>query len=462
MKLFSVRSLIDEEPLGELPSEREAFKKAFKIAWPSVLESVLIQLVSIVDTVMVGTLGSYAIAAVALTVQPKFIGLCIFISLSVAVSALVARRKGEEKRNEANRTLGQALVIAILLTVVISAACIVFAEPIIRLAGSDTDTHAYAVSYFRIIMGFMVFNVISIVINAAQRGAGNTKISMRTNLVSNLVNLGLNYLLIGGHFGFPALGVNGAAIATVIGTVVACGMSIFSLRKTDGFLSLKKVIRVKFDKHTLKSLTDLGSGTLTEQLFLRIGFFTFAAIVARLGTNMLATHQIGMNIMSVSFAFGDGLSVAAVTLVGQNLGTGRRDLAKMYGWLCQRSGIAIALVLSIVYIFFGRHIFGIFSDDPEIIHYGGIIMYLLVVIVYLQISQVVFSGCLRGAGDVKFTALVSLVSVAFVRPFMGWLFCYPLGMGLVGAWIGLSIDQLVRSVMTYVRFKRGKWTSIII
>ena len=133
MKLFSVRSLIDEEPLGELPSEREAFKKAFKIAWPSVLESVLIQLVSIVDTVMVGTLGSYAIAAVALTVQPKFIGLCIFISLSVAVSALVARRKGEEKRNEANRTLGQALVIAILLTVVISAACIAFAEPIIRL-----------------------------------------------------------------------------------------------------------------------------------------------------------------------------------------------------------------------------------------------------------------------------------------------------------------------------------------
>lgn len=461
MNFFSIAKMVGKEPLGELPTAREALRKMFKIAWPSVLESVLIQLVAIVDTIMVGTLGSYAIASVSLTVQPRFIGLCIFISLSVAVSALVARRKGEGKRDEANKTLGQALIIALLLTVVISAACITFASPIIKLAGSEPDTHSHAVSYFRIIMGLMVFNVISLVINAAQRGAGNTKISMRTNLVSNLVNLVLNYFLIGGHMGFPALGVNGAAIATVIGTVVACGMSIFSIAKPNGFLTLKK-IRVRFDKHTLKSLTNIGSGTLTEQLFLRVGFFIFAAIIARLGTTMLATHQIGMNILSISFAFGDGLSVAAITLVGQNMGAGRSDLSKMYGLLCHRCGLAIAAALSLVYIFFGKYIFGIFSDDPEIIMTGSKIMYFLVIIVFLQITQVVFSGCLRGAGDVKFTALVSLVSVTTIRPFMGWLFCYPLGLGLIGAWIGLAVDNLIRASMTFIRFRHGKWMDIVI
>lgn len=411
---------------------------------------------------MVGGLGSYAIAAVGLTTQPKFVGLAVFISLNVAVSAIVARRKGEQDREAANRVLAQAVQITLLLTAVISVICVVFANPIIRLAGSAEDTHAEAVSYFRIVMGAMVFNVLSMVLNAAQRGAGNTKIAMKTNLVSNGVNIVLNYLLIGGNFGFPKLGVSGAAIATVAGTIVACGMSIASVLHEEQFICLRKIKWLRFERNALTSLANIGSSTLAEQVFLRIGFLIYSIIVAHLGTDAFAAHQIGMNLMSISFSFGDGLSVAAVTLVGQSLGEKKERLAQVYATVCQRLGVVFSLLLSVIFVLVGREIFMLFTDETVILDYGVMIMRMMTVVVFLQITQVVYSGCLRGSGDTKYTALVSLISVAIVRPGSGWLFCYPLGLGLFGAWLGLAVDQMVRFAMTYVRFRSGKWTKRII
>ena len=461
MHLFRSEKLLrGMPPSGEIPGNSEILKHTLQIAWPSILESFLVSLVGMIDTMMVSGMGSYAIAAVGLTTQPKFIGLAIFISLNVAVSAIVARRCGEQDRESANKVLAQAIIITLLLTVVVSAVCLIFADPIIALAGSAADTHQPAVDYFRIIMGGMVFNVISLVINAAQRGAGNTKIALYTNLVSNLVNMLFNYLLIGGNLGFPKLGVQGAAIATVIGTVVACVMSICSILHRDQFICIRAVHGIRFDKTTLAAIANIGSSTLAEQIFLRIGFLFYSIIVAKLGTTAFAAHQIGMNFMSISFSLGDGLSVASVTLVGQSLGAKRQDLAKIYGGVCQRVGLIFAAVMSIIFIFAGRYLFMLFSDETVILDYGEIIMRVLTIVVFLQISQVVFSGCLRGAGDTKYTAFVSLISVAIIRPGAGWLFCYPLGLGLFGAWIGLAVDQGMRFLLTYIRFKQGKWTKL--
>ena len=460
-RLFSVRRFLrGAEPLGEIPPSQQCYRTAIQMAWPSILESFLVALVGFIDTIMVSSLGSYAIAAVGLTTQPKFICLAVFISMNVAVSALVARRRGENDRESANGILMQALIITIGLTILISAAACIFADPIMRLAGTAEDTHDAAVSYFRIISGGMIFNVVSLVINAAQRGAGNTKIAMWTNIVSNGVNIVFNYLLIGGHFGFPALGVAGAAIATVLGTVCACAMSIYSVSKKDRFLYLRALKRIGFDRRSLGALANLGSSTLAEQIFLRIGFLIYAMIVARLGTTAFAAHQVGMNIMSISFSFGDGLSVAAVALVGRSLGERRQDLARIYGAICQRIGFCFSVLLCIIYVSLSRQIFRLFSDEQEILEYGVMIVDMIAVIVFMQITQVIYSGCLRGGGDTRFTALVSLVSVAFFRPFSGWLFCYPLGLGLTGAWIRLAIDQGCRLLMTFIRFKSGKWIKL--
>lgn len=224
---------------------RNYINKTVAVAWPAVLESFFVAVVGIIDSMMVSRLGEYAVAAVGLTTQPKFIGLALFIATNVAVSALVARRKGENDREGAARILMTALMFVVAAGIIVSILCVIFAHPIIRFAGSESDTHDSAVLYFRIIMGGIIFSIISLVINAAQRGSGNTKIAMSANLTSNLVNICFNYLLIGGHFGFPALGIKGAAIATVIGTVAACGMSIASLFHKDSFVNVGYILQNK-------------------------------------------------------------------------------------------------------------------------------------------------------------------------------------------------------------------------
>ena len=182
---------------------------AFDIAWPAVMESVFVALAGLIDSLMVSTLGAAAVASVGLTTQPKFIALSLFIALNVSVSALVARRKGQKDRDGANQVLMMALGFTLVMGLVLGAVCIAFAPTFMDLAGSNAETHDNAVLYFRIVVGGMIFSVLSLIINAAQRGSGNTRLSMRANVASSLVNITFNWLLINGHLGFPRSGHEG-------------------------------------------------------------------------------------------------------------------------------------------------------------------------------------------------------------------------------------------------------------
>lgn len=298
--------------------DNENIKKTLNMAWPAMLESFFAAFAGLVDSLMVSSLGSHAVAAVGLTTQPKFVGLSFFIAANVSISALVARRNGENRRREANQIFSTFLLFILCMAVLISALMVVFADPIIRLCGSEDLTHDSAVLYFKIIMGGMIFNVIQLGVNSAQRGAGNTRITMRTNLVSNTVNILFNYLLIQGHFGFPALGIRGAALATVLGTVVSSIMSVYSVWKKDTFVSIPYIIENKIRPafEALKNIVRVGYSVFAEQLLMRIGFMLTAIMAADQGTAAMAAHQVGMNIMGLSFSFGDGLQATAVALIG--------------------------------------------------------------------------------------------------------------------------------------------------
>lgn len=458
---FNSKSIFKKHPaLGPVSDDRTLLRNTLSIAWPSVVEAFLIAVVGFVDTMMVSSLGDAAIAAVGLTSQPKMLSLAAFFALTPAVAALVARRKGENDRASAVRVVKLALIVTAVLCVVITVVFLIFSQDIIRIAGAESDTQTFAVEYFQIIVLGMVFNVFTMTINAAQRGAGNTKISMYTSVTSNLINIVFNYLLIGGNFGFPRLGVRGAAIATVIGTVVALVMAVASVLHPDGFVYLRLHTGGVYESRSARSMLSLYSSTFVEQLFLRVGFFVYAMIIAGLGTTSFTTHQIAMNVLTISFAFGDGLSASSVALVGRSLGERRPDLSRIYCSFCQRCGLICSISLSVIYVFFGRFIFALFSKTPQVLHDGEIIMKLMCLIVLIQIAQVIYSGCLRGSGDAKFTALVSFINISVLRPVLAYIACYTLGLGVLGAWTALLVDQTIRLLMTSARFKSGKWSGI--
>jgi putative MATE family efflux protein len=285
---------------------------------------------------------------------------------------------------------------------------------------------------------------------------------MYTNITANFVALALNFLLITGRFGFPALGVRGAAISAVTGNITMFIICVINVSKKGGFLHLTlSKWKFKPDKEILKSIMNVTSSAFVEQIFMRIGFFTTVMLIARLdgpGVPVIAAYTICMNLQNISFTFGDGLSIASSSLVGRSLGAKRPDMAIIYGKISQRLALMISAVLFVIFIF-GRYFFiGLFTDTEAVINMAVTIVILIAVSSPFQLAQVVFSGSLRGAGDTKFVAAISFVCIVFIRPALTWAFCYPLGFGLTGAWIALIIDQAIRLCLSFMRFTQGKWT----
>ncbi len=459
--ILTVKHMLREDQLlGELPSTKKAYSNFFQIAWPSALEALLVAMIGVVDTIMVGTLGKGAITAVGITNQPKFVLLAAIFSLNTGIIAVVARRKGQEDRDGANQTLRTGILLSGTLSILMAILGYLFAKPILLIMGAESSYLKDAISFFRILMFSIPFQALNLTINAAQRGCGKTKISLITNVTSNLINIILDVLLINGIGFFPRLEVRGAAIATTTGAFVAFCISFLTLFRKKEYLSFHVNVGWSLKESVLKPISRVSSSAFVEQVFMRLGFVAYAAIVARLGETAYATHLICMNILSLSFCFGDGLSIAASALVGQNMGAKRPDLSIMYGKTGQRIAFIISTIVFFVFLFGRSFLITLFTREAIVIAIGANIMIISALTTHLQTSQVVLNGCLRGAGDTGFVAAVSLISVAFVRPLLTWALCFPFGFGVYGAWIALLVDQCFRFVTSYRRFSGGKWTGI--
>jgi len=445
---------------GEIPGSREAYSNLTRIALPAVAEMVFAALIGMADTIMVGQLGPQAVAAVGLTNQPRFLFLCLFFAFNTGVTAIISRRKGEGERGEARQCLRMAILLALALSAVMTALALAFNEPVMLLAGAKADTIDMSKDYFFILCTGLVLSTMSMLICAAQRGIGNTRVTMAVGITANVFNVLFNFLLIEGRFGFPRLEVRGAAIAGLIGFFAGFMFALFSVLKKDAYLRISLSDSWRPHIATLKNILRVSWGAVVEQAVLRVGFFSFARVVADLGTLAFAAHQIAMQLMNLSFTFAEGIAAATTSLVGQNLGKKRPDLSIMYVHIGQRIALMVSAVLMIL-SFAGRNFFPtLFVDDAATIHMAAGVIVILGFIQPVQTSSVIMSGSLRGAGDTRFVAFTMLLTVAIMRPCISLFFVYGLGLGLPGAWYAIIIDMSVRLVILIARFLRGKWIGI--
>lgn len=431
----------------------------WRIAIPSMLGQFVSVLYSIVDRIYIGNIpqvGDLALAGVGVCGPVVTMVGSVASLIGVGGAPLVSIRMGEGNLKEARRVMSNCVLMLCLFSLVLVAGILPFRRPMLYLFGASDATYGYAEEYFTAYLSGTLFALAATGLNQLVICQGFAKVGMASVMLGAALNIVLDPLFI---FTFD-MGVRGAAIATVIGTVCACCMSIASCLHKDGFIYLGAVKSWVADRFNIRSICNVWSSSFVEQVCLRIGFLLFSMTVANLGTTEMAAHQIGANMMSMSFSFGDGLSVAAVTLIGQSLGRKRPDMAKIYGNVCQKLGLICAAVVSTVYVLFGRQIYRLYSGETVILDYGVIIMNILSVLLFFQILQVVQFGCLRGAGDTRFTAMVSLISVTIIRPGLSWLLCYPLEFGLIGAWLGTFGDQAVRFVLSFIRFHKGNWTKL--
>ncbi len=458
----------------EMPAQKSMYQEYFRLAIPSVLEMVLLSVIGMADTVMVSGVGTNAVAAVGLVGQPRMLMLSIFFALNVGITAVVARRKGEGRREEANTVVRNAILLIVGLSFILMALVLPFGRQLMEFAGAKpNETLGDATIYFLIVGSALPFNALSMGICAAQRGIGNTKLTMYVNIASNLVNVLFNWLLIYGVGPFPTLGVAGAAIATAIGMFVGFLLSLLSLTrgaKADSFLQIARHDSWKIQETSVRDVMRVSSGAMVEQVAMRFGFFTYAKIVAGLGTDATAAHFIAMQFLNLSFCFADGLGVAGTSLVGQMLGRGRKDLSHIYGTIAQRIAILVAICIAAICIVFRQPLVDLFIKDDSGANVRRLAEMLMVVVGVFQPFQmmaVVVSGALRGAGDVKYTAMVMLITVSVMRPALAFIATYVLGKAMgwgdtavVGAWCAALIDMITRMTLMLKRYRGGKWSEI--
>lgn len=438
------------------------YKDVVRIAWPSMVELTLTQLASMVDMMMVGQLGPWAIAAIGLTTQPKFLVMTMFMAMNVGATAMVARCKGAGTPERANLMLRQAILMTFVFSTVSAILGYVFANPLINFMGGASDSLSLqgGVEYFRIQMIGLPFLALTSTATATLRGVGNSRTAMIYNLIANVVNVVFNYLLINGHFGFPRMEVAGASLATIIGQTVAFVLAFITLMSGRNYLHLSLTDGFKPNKEAMSSITKIGVPAMIEQLVMRAGMIMFTRMVTSLGDIAFATHNVCMNIQAMSFMNGQAFAVSATSLTGQSLGKKRIDMAQAYIRRTRRVGMFVSIVIALICFFFGRQLISLYTDELEIITLGAIIMMIVAVVQPLQSSQFILAGSLRGAGDTRSIAIITTITMLIIRPLLAYILIYPINLGLLGAWIALVIDQVTRSGFVMFRYYSGKWRGL--
>ena len=460
-RLYAPEYLIKENlRLGELPSTREAYESVFGVTWAAIAETFMIAMIALVSTVMVSSVGESAVAAVGLVSQPRFIVQAMVLSVNMAITSICARRRGQGDKYGALTCLKQGLVLNVVLSAMLSGVAFIVSEPLLWLVGAQDDTFPIALEFLHILLLGLPLSNLSLTITAAQRGVGRTKASMRINTIASVSSLIFNYLLINGVWIFPQLGVRGAAIGTVIGWAIGLMVALLSITHPNGFFNILSPDGWKPERQTLSSIYKVASGSFLEQFCMRLGLLLYTIIIAGLGTVMLAAHIILQSIMTLSFAFGEGYSIAASAMVGANLGMKRPDLSMLYAKILQRISFVSSIIMCFVFIFAGRNIMTLFTRSEEILAVGTNILILMGALAIIHASQLIFMGSLRGAGDTRYVAVISFISIVFVRQILAYVLVYPVGLGLMGAWLAFYGDQLVRLTLTYLRFRSGKWSRI--
>ena len=424
---------------------KKARNVVLKIAWPVLIELFLGTLFGMIDMMMLGRIkdsgiAAASIAAVGITNQPLFLGISLVQALNVGGTAMVARYIGAKRNDKVETVVKHTIILNLVLLVIpIFILGMLFTDKIMIFLGAQNDTLTVGRNYFRIVMVGFIFQSFNLSISAALRGAGDTKTPMNVNIKANSFNVVGNALLIYGLLGFPKLGVTGAGISTCLSHVIA---SILLL------------------KCLFKNLIKIGVPASLEQVAFRVGILLFVKMVSSLGTVAFATHQICLNILGLSFTPGQAFGIAASTLVGKSLGADEPNEAEEYIRSARKIGSIISTSMAIIFFFFGPQIVGLYTQDAKIIEKSSVILKIIAFVQPFQSSQLIIAGGLRGAGDTVWPLVATFIGVLVVRVVLAYIFVIILGYGLIGAWLAMFIDQFMRWVVIYLRFRTNKWKYI--
>ena len=430
------------------------------LAIPMILELSLESVFAVVDMFFVGKLGANAIATVGLTESAITIVYSIAIGLSTAATAVVARRIGEKDPDGAAHAGMQSLLIALITTVVISIIGIIFAADILRLMGASAEVVKEGAVFTRIMLGGSLAIILLFLINGIFRGAGDAAMAMKSLWIASLLNIILCPLLIYGYGPFPELGLKGAAIATVIGRSTGVLYQCYHLFKGNGTIKIKRW-HFKWDPPVIKTLVEV-AWPATLQFVIQSGsWIVLAALVAHTGgTDASAGYQVAIRNVVFFILPAWGLSNAAATLVGQNLGAKQPERAERSVLLTMKYNAIFMAGVMLLFLLFASPIITIFTTDPEVHHFGVLSLQIIGSgYIFYGIGMVMIQS-LNGAGDTKTPTWINFIGFWLFQIPLGYLLAKTFSLGPLGAFIAIPVAESAIALAAWYYFKKGKWKEV--
>ena len=431
-------------------------RAVFLLAVPMVLELVLESTFAVVDIYFVGKLGSSAVATVGLTETILFLLYAVGMGLAMSVTAVVARRIGEGKRDEAAVTAVQAIWIALLASVPFAIAGIVFAKDLLRLMGADAWTLEHGYRYMQWALGSNVVILLLFTINAIFRGAGDPAVAMRVLWFANSLNIVLCPVLIFGFGPVPAFGIQGAAMATTIGRGSGVLLQLWILFRGGQHL---RVLRSQILWHgaILWNILRTSFGGIGQMIVGMTSWIFLMRILSDIGSQAVAGATISIRIMMFTMMPAWGMSNAAATLVGQNLGAKQPDRAEASVWRIGAYNMAYLIAVAVVFFALPRELIGVFTQDPAVIAIGAewlrILSYSLFVYGWWMVSVQAFNG----AGDTATPTWINAVFFWLIQIPLSWLLAVKLGWQHSGVFWGVFVSETSVGIFTLWLFSRGRW-----
>jgi putative MATE family efflux protein len=426
------------------------------LAVPMVLEMVLESLFAVVDIFWVGRLGANATATVGLTESMLSLVFSVAMGLSLSTTAMVARRIGEKDPEGAAVAGVQAIALGLFISLAIGLPCGIWAPNLLRLMGASPEIVATGSGYTRICLGGSAAVLLLFLNNAIFRGAGDAAIAMRLLWVSNIINLILDPCLIFGWGPFPRLGVTGAAVATLTGRSIGVLYQFYRLmRGTERLRILKSQVRLQWN--VLLRLMRVSVTGILQFAIAHTSWIGLVRIVSIFGAAALAGYTIAIRIVIFIILPSWGLSNAAATLVGQNLGAGRPERAEKAVWRTGLYNVIFLGTIGIIFIAFPGPIVRLFTHDPEVVRPGAaclrIISYGNLGYAYFMVMMQAFNG----AGDTITPTIVNFFGFWMLEiPLAYWL-AIPLHMRSNGAFFSIAIAESAMAIVSAILFKQGRW-----
>jgi len=446
-------------PARKREDQVELIHTIWSLAWPVILTFLLESLVGLVDTLMVGRLGATAVAAVGVGAQVLSAVSVAMTAVGTGTLAIVARHIGARERVAAEHVLLQSILAAFALSLVAVVPVILFAAEIVAAFNVDPDVAVLGASFVRVVMLSIPESALLFVIGSALRAAGDTRTPLAIGFIVNVINIALNYVLIFGKLGLPALGVRGSGLATTIAFTVGALVAVALLLRGRLVLSLPRR-RWKPDLAAMRRVLAIGYPAAAEQFLMQIGFFIYLIFAATYGTSALAGYFIGVRILALSFLPGFGFAAAAGALVGQNLGRRDPQRAEHSAWMSTWLAVAMMSTCGIVLYFAAEPIARLFVDDPRVAVDAVSFIHALAASQPLMAIDFTLGGALRGAGDTKFPLVSVLISFYGCRLAWAYVVTYVLHASLPWLWAAIFGDYIARAALKAWRMRSGRWKQV--